>query len=580
MKKIASLLSMCLVLLGAITLTSCHDDPELTVDDTDVPVSADGGQVSFGLYANEEAGTWTISSNKDWVRVSPKQGTCNHTINLTVEKNQDTNERPAELTIQSKAGMTIVTVLQKGAESDITVTPRELLMSASGGSASFHVSSNTKWTANSSASWCTVANTNGEKDGNVTLIADANNEKERSCTVTVSTTDGKKSTTVTVKQSGIDEVLTVTPGTISFLPTANERKNITITASGKWKIENKDNADWLSYDSEGTGNTTIEIATKSANESASPRTARLVFSLTSNSSKTQTVTITQDPLYSDVYVKPADWVAIHDEFFEACEIAWEYKAVNGKHTVNQFRYMILPESDLKNWTKKEIVAEIGKQELLKFSLEWLSTLVFDSNDNIIQTNTTYHYYSIAYDENDNPGELYEEVIKTPKYYNANDDAYVGFDNISFGNNGFSFHTTLEGRAKKYHVIYGNLDPERLYLGALFAFELNYYLKYNKKHWFAESWYLDIQADYPNPHEFWHSANIVGMSPYSLLTAWGWGVFENGTNSTCVTGFEVDWTEYATKGQKKIASKKKSGIKLQNKRYDYFAKPAPSVRKSK
>jgi len=451
----------------------------------------------------------------------------------------------------------------------LTLSTSSLDFSASGGTASVNVISNTNWNITGSNEWCKALITSGQGNSSVIINVEVSNTAEsRENKLTFYTQDGTVSQSVTVKQSGMKLSLSVSPAKISFLSNANEHKTITINATGKWTIENKDNVDWLNYDSEGEGNTTLDIATKSINESSKARTANLIVKLTSDENVNQTITITQDPLYSDVCVKPSDWVAVYDELYELFEISCEYVSDEKSSEANQFRYLLLPESDLKYWTKKEIRDALEKQDLLKYSYGYLTTLVVDSNDDWLTGNTTYRFMSLAYDENGNAGDVYEETIKTPSRLNATDDAYISYSNLSLTDNGFTFYASPEGRTRQYHIIYGN-NNKAINLAASYAFQINYYLKYKKKHWFTDNWKLTIETNYPNAHQFYHSSSL-SLSSNSTITAWGWGVFENGNRSTCLTGFDIDLTSTEVSKPKKVNSKKEKAPKsIAKKCYNNF-----------
>lgn len=536
--KINALLTMSLLVGISTFLTSCREDPLLTVDCTAINLPATGGYEKFTINANEEAGTWYISSDQSWVSLSQTLGANNQTITVSAKKNESVEQLSAILTIQSEAGTNQIFVTQDEGASTLSVSSNTFSLSAVGGTVGLNISSNTKWIITGLSDWCKADMTSGDSNSNVNINVEANHDiEQRTCTFVITTKDGKVSQKVDICQSGVNLSLSVSPSSLSFMSSAKQTKNLIINATGKWIVTNIDNVDWLSFDSEGEGNTTIEVATKTANESANVRTARLEISLLSNKSISQTVSISQDPSYSDIAVKPANWVAVFDELYEAYEITWEYEAVEKKHRLNHFRYLLLPESDLNNWTPKEIRQALSEQELLKFSRNWLSTLVYDSNGNWLIGGTNYRFYSIGYDENDAEGDVYDETIRVPIRDDENDDAYITFSDISYGMNvGFSFNASLDGRAKKYHVIYGNND-EDINIGSIYAFEMNYYLKYGKKHWYASNWELEIQTYYPNSHTFTYYTNTLPY--YPVITAWGWGVFEDGTMSKSVTGFDYD-----------------------------------------
>ena len=97
--------------------------------------------------------------------------------------------------------------------------------------------------------------------------------------------------------------------------------------------------------------------------------------------------------------------------------------------------------------------------------------------------------------------------------------------------------TKRGYCNTYHVIYGNLPSSFIYPSSLYAFEINYYLKNGKKHWYAKNWYLEIKTNYINNDTFIYSTD--DLSSYPLIVAYGWGVFKDGTLSSDMNGFRYD-----------------------------------------
>ena len=144
--------------------------------------------------------------------------------------------------------------------------------------------------------------------------------------------------------------------------------------------------------------------------------------------------------------------------------------------------------------------------------------------------------TIAYDREGNAGELKRTKITTPSYLDADYDAWVDFANIKANLlSGFQFDAIKEGYCNAYHLIYG--IGEETYNSAIYAFEINYFLKYNKKHWLAENWEMEIVTNYPNNHTFTYSTSY--LLDYPICFAYGWGVFKDGTKSSDLVGFQWD-----------------------------------------
>lgn len=299
-----------------------------------------------------------------------------------------------------------------------------------------------------------------------------------------------------------------------------------IKSNVQWTLSGKE--DWLNVSpTSGNGEVDLSIYPTKENDTDTPREATITLS---GSGLSITIHIKQEAGKPTCYVLPANEVALYD-----C-VAWEYNATSN---VNEFQYIFLSEAEYSRMTDRELLEELKETESFKYADQYLSALAYDSHYNRITENSTYYFVSVAYDINGEEGALQKTKIKTPAYKNADDDAWVSFSNLSASlYQGFSFDVTKEGYCNSYHVIYGIGDE--YYNRAVMAFEINYYIKNEKKHWLADSWDMEIVTNYPNNHTFTYSTYYLTI--YPICFAYGWGVFQNGTVSSDITGFDWDTSE--------------------------------------
>lgn len=394
--------------------------------------------------------------------------------------------------------------------------------------------------------WLT-ANKNGNK---VTISAIMNTEtSERTGTLLVaSTEDSKLSYDINVTQQGTTAYITINgsssgehtfPGSFDNGKSGIDYKvSFKIKSNVQWTV-NADNESWLNISPKtGNGEVDLSIYPKSENESDITRTASLILS---GSDLNATITINQEPKYVSCYVIPANEVALYDRF------CWEYTATSN---VNTFQHILLSEREYNRMTDRELLQNVMDQEVLKYDDGWISMTGYDSFDERIASNSTYYFVSLATDRDGKQGALKKIKLKTPAYLDADQDAYVSFDKDKFVNTDtqFQFEVKKEGYCNTYHLIYGVYDE---YLNsAVFAFEINYYLKYNKKHWLAKNDYYewDIITSYPNDHTF--SYTNYYMYYYTICFGYGWGMFNDGKLSSDLLGFQVD-TDSSSSSMKKI-----------------------------
>lgn len=104
-----------------IALTQAGEGYHLYVDRTNLTVEAAACTESFTITSND---TWTISTSASWVKLSSTSGNADKTIIIEIERNPDTEEREATITIRgNNSGITeTVKVKQaKGGQNDITI---------------------------------------------------------------------------------------------------------------------------------------------------------------------------------------------------------------------------------------------------------------------------------------------------------------------------------------------------------------------------------------------------------------------------------------------------------------------------
>lgn len=299
-----------------------------------------------------------------------------------------------------------------------------------------------------------------------------------------------------------------------------------VNSNVQWRLTGK--VDWLNISST-TGKDLVDLSIypTEPNEADSERTAELILS---GEGATAIITITQGAGKPLCYVKPENEVALYNG------ICWEFAATEN---IDEFKFLLLSEWDNDLLTDKNLLEKLAKEKSYKYKEQWIVATNVDSNDEFIMDNSNYYLVTLAYDINGNVGELKKTKIKTPAYLDSDNDAWVNFGNLTCGYNfGFTFDAIKEGYCYNYHLIYGVNDEQ--WHSSMYAFQINYYLKYNKKHWFAENLDMEIVTDYPNSHSFTYYTSDLAY--YPICVAYGWGIFKDGTLSSDLFGFQVNINE--------------------------------------
>lgn len=324
--------------------------------------------------------------------------------------------------------------------------------------------------------------------------------------------------------NGVESTDITFPGVFDNKNGIDFKHTVQVYSNENWSISGK--PEWLNISpSTGKGNLEMVIYPISENTTSSPRTAIITLNC---GEKTATINITQEAGKPVCYVDIANEVVLHD-----C-VCWEYTATSN---VNTFQYILLTEQEYNRLTDNEIEEIISKEDEMKFNDEYLSAHSYDNNGEEISPNTTYYVITLATDESGRKGELRKTKLETPAFKDATEDAWVSFANIGSDIlEGFWFDTIKEGYCNTYHLIYGTTSE--FYNKAVYAFEINYYLKYKKKHWLAENMLFEIVTDYPNNHTFKYSSLDL-LYGYTICNAYAWGIFEDGTLSSDIIGISFD-----------------------------------------
>lgn len=416
--------------------------------------------------------------------------------------------------------------------SSLSVSVSKLEFTALGGERSFSVSSNTTWTVNGAKSWCYVSVTQGNGNKEVSVEVEKNTTKEtRTCRLTISTNDGL-SQTVNITQDAAETTLTVSPADITFSGESGAKDEISITTNGHWTISNI--PDWINVPSSGYGDTKCKIETLSANDTDEERTAELRVSA---DGKSAVLKVTQKALRVKCHIVPQNLVALWDE------IGFELQPTGD---VDVYKYIIHLAEDIDNkrLTDKNIEDELSQLDARKladynpiFFPDWYCA----TNGKLyyMTDNTNYYICTIAYESKGNPGALTKTPIKTLRYVDRDNDAYVSVEG-GYNEQYAAFDCTKEAYCDSYHLLYGNL-PRGTYNDVLFAFEINYYLKNKKKHWFTEQYNLKIETYYPNNHTFVHYWD-KSRAEWPVLVVMPWGVYKDGSVSSDLLGIIQDTSE--------------------------------------
>lgn len=194
------------MMLGLLLFLACKDDPVLIVSTNSMSFSNYGETQNFDISANAEAGTWIITSNKEWIKVFPTQGTGNKEVSVTAEET-DESKPEGVLTISSAAGIQQIKITQRALPvHSLKVSPSVELLGDEKSTTTITVSTkaNTVWNISGGPEWLSF-NKSGVGSSSVVITATKENfsDEPREAKLTFTTDDGSTSATCVVSQKGV-----------------------------------------------------------------------------------------------------------------------------------------------------------------------------------------------------------------------------------------------------------------------------------------------------------------------------------------------------------------------------------------
>lgn len=352
--------------------------------------------------------------------------------------------------------------------STLSLSMSSINMDADGGQQEIAVTSNTLWSVEGASNWCSVSPATGNGNGSFTIkVAPNSNPDQNICTLTVQTADGAISKNVTVAQSGLAVTLSINPSELKFNSDKSDKKTLQITCNGEWSIS--DLPDWIDVDPiGGKGDRIVTFTTKSENATAEDRVARITITAGLTN---QSVKLTQEAGLSDCYVEPEGIVTIYNG------VAF----LSTKHgNVKNYRAGYLKASSFNKYTQKE---------LLEVTRKFDAITVFDRVESIhmLEPDTEYYLLTLAYDTNDQEGELHKAAFKTKPSGDA--QAFVTIDNLTYYNNDIYWETHPDGSTDKYYTMFlSGLSNEEM-VNLLYVYDDNLYVDNVKL-----AWYLNNEID--------------------------------------------------------------------------------------
>ena len=299
MKRIAPLFAFILVLLTVIA--SCEKETMLTVDQTSLSFTDNGGSQTITLTANKP---WTVKCDQSWCNVSPSAGeeAASSRITITCDANITHDGRSCNITFTCAELSKIVSVSQ-ATNNGLIVSQTSYELTKAAQQLNIQIQANVKFIVdvdNGCKDWIKYNSTKGLSTSTVILdITENKTYDSREGKVTIKQDGGNLSSTVTIKQSQLDGLFITTPE----YNLSNEKHTLTVEVSTNVEFDVKPEADWVKY-VQTKGLSTKQIVLQvDENETYDQRETKVNVKQ-KNGDLSGTITIIQDEKYGILVSQP------------------------------------------------------------------------------------------------------------------------------------------------------------------------------------------------------------------------------------------------------------------------------------
>ena len=302
--------SLLLFLLSCLFAVGCSDylieinqkpqNPEesvFTIDgEGNYIVDAKGGEVLVKVTTNLEYNV-VVPEDAAWLSVADTRAVREETLTFKVAKNEDVEERVAEVALVDATGAVLqnITIKQEGAEPVFTTDGVDnYVVEAKGGEVLVKVTTNVQYDIDVDASWVTVGDTRGVREETLRFAVSENEElEERDAVVEFKSTEGEVLHSFAIKQNGADPVFT-TDGEGNYIVNANGGEvALNITTNLVYNVVVEEGASWLSIaDTRAVRQETVTVVV-AKNEAFAERSAAVSL-VDSEGVSLQEFTITQE----------------------------------------------------------------------------------------------------------------------------------------------------------------------------------------------------------------------------------------------------------------------------------------------
>lgn len=225
-----------------------------SVGNTNLDFSDKSGTAEVNIVTD---GTWTATTNEDWISINPTTNTGNSTLVVFVDENTSDDERNGNVAVSLGSKTYDISVHQAG--KFFNVPSDGLEYGSTGGVIHLSISTNDNWKTSleKNSSWLTISPSEGS--GSVDLLITAKDNpsvNERKDVLSVSTPNGHN-VKVNILQKA--RYLSASVQSINFFAKGGTSELITISTDGKFQISKE--GDWFTIQNMSDNSFTVTTGT-------------------------------------------------------------------------------------------------------------------------------------------------------------------------------------------------------------------------------------------------------------------------------------------------------------------------------
>lgn len=236
-----------LVLSFLFLLSSCEQEPMLTVSGNSFSFKEEGGVATLSITTNNP---WRASSSQSWCKLSMSSGEVtelsNASISIMCEANQSYEPRSCTITISSAELQEVITVEQTD-NKGILVTPTKVEVTNAASTIELDVRHNVEFSVTSNVSWIKQVSSKSLTDSKLYFSVEANTSYDnREGTITLTQKNGTMKQEVKVYQS--QENAIIISSKKYDISSTMQTVEVAIKSNVKYEVSIPDNAKtWVSF---------------------------------------------------------------------------------------------------------------------------------------------------------------------------------------------------------------------------------------------------------------------------------------------------------------------------------------------